>query len=234
MKRIIQLIAATILSFSFLVSYGDDQMDTLTPREQSIVTISALTAKGDLPKLQEALAMGLSHELTVNEIKEVLIQLYAYTGFPRSLNGLTTFMNLLEDRKDKGIHDIIGDEPTAIPNNTTSLALGTEVQTALVGASVSGGVMDFAPGIDQFLKAHLFGDIFGRNVLSYQDREIATIAALSALNGVDGQIQSHLNIAQNTGITINALKEITTILQETIGDLECDRLNRALKAISQP
>jgi 4-carboxymuconolactone decarboxylase len=30
--------------------------------------------------------------LTVNEIKEILVQMYAYAGFPRSLNGINAFM----------------------------------------------------------------------------------------------------------------------------------------------
>lgn len=37
--------------------------------------------------------------------------MYAYTGFPRSLNGLGTFMTVLGERKEKGINDEIGKEP---------------------------------------------------------------------------------------------------------------------------
>jgi alkylhydroperoxidase/carboxymuconolactone decarboxylase family protein YurZ len=44
---------------------------------------------------------------------------------------------------------------------------------------VKGEVYEFAPAIDQFLKEHLFGDIFGRDILDYETRKIATIAALS-------------------------------------------------------
>ena len=76
---------------------------TLSPKQQSIVVISALTAKGDLQKLQPALHTGLSAGLTVNEIKEVLVHLYAYCGFPRSIRGLQTLMLVLDERKRKGI-----------------------------------------------------------------------------------------------------------------------------------
>ncbi len=58
---------------------------TLNAKQQSIVTISALTAKGDLQKLRGALNAGLDSGLTANEIKEALVHLYAYCGFPRSL-----------------------------------------------------------------------------------------------------------------------------------------------------
>ena len=75
---------------------------TLDNKQQSIVTISAFTAKGDLVPLQKALSDGLDAGLTVNEIKEVLVQLYAYTGFPRSLNALNAFIAVLKERKGRG------------------------------------------------------------------------------------------------------------------------------------
>src|SRR6476661_1369397 len=67
----------------------------LNPQEQSIVSIAALTAVGDLAHLKTQLNTGLDAGLTVNEIKEVLVQLYAYCGFPRSLNAVNTFMSVV-------------------------------------------------------------------------------------------------------------------------------------------
>jgi alkylhydroperoxidase/carboxymuconolactone decarboxylase family protein YurZ len=61
----------------------------LNAQQQSIVSISALTAVGDLEHLKTELNTRLNAGLTVNEIKEVLAQLYAYCGFPRSLNAIT-------------------------------------------------------------------------------------------------------------------------------------------------
>ncbi len=46
----------------------------LSPRQQSILTSSAFTAGGDLEKLKTALSEGLDGGLTVNEIKEILVQ----------------------------------------------------------------------------------------------------------------------------------------------------------------
>src|SRR4051794_37141089 len=87
---------------------------TLNAKEQSIVTISAFTAKGDLEQLRTALNKGLDAELTVNEIKEVLVHLYAYCGFPRSLNGINTLMSVMEERNKKGINDETGKTATPI------------------------------------------------------------------------------------------------------------------------
>jgi 4-carboxymuconolactone decarboxylase len=62
----------------------------LSVKQQRLIAIAAFTANGNLPKLSAALAGGLDAGWTINEIKEVLVQLYAYAGFPRSLNGLNT------------------------------------------------------------------------------------------------------------------------------------------------
>jgi len=81
-------------------------MEKLDSRQHSIVLIAANTATGNLDVLKTALNEGLESGLTVNEIKEVLIQMYAYCGFPRSLQGLTTFMQVVDERKAAGITDL--------------------------------------------------------------------------------------------------------------------------------
>ena len=67
-----------------------DSTSALNAQEQSIVTISAFTAQDDLESLKKALDSGLDAGLTINETKEVLVHLYAYCGFPRSIRGLQT------------------------------------------------------------------------------------------------------------------------------------------------
>ncbi|MCG9776523.1 carboxymuconolactone decarboxylase family protein, partial [Vibrio diabolicus] len=165
--------------------------EIFSDKERAIIPISAFTASGEIEKLTQSLNDGLDAGLTVNEIKEVLAQLYAYAGFPRSLNGLATFMTVLDERKSRGITDILGRESSALPNDKTSLEFGAENQTQLVGAEVKGALFDFSPQIDEYLKAHLFGDIFERDVLTWKEREIATIAALANMNGVNSQLAAH-------------------------------------------
>ena len=59
-----------------------EENQALSAKQKSIISIAAFTANGDLDKLKTALQEGLAAGLTVNEIKEILIHLYAYTGFP--------------------------------------------------------------------------------------------------------------------------------------------------------
>lgn len=206
----------TILTFTPLAKAAQN-MNTLTPQQQSIVRISALGATGDLASLKAALNTGLESGLTVNEIKELLVQLYAYAGFPRSLNALSTFQEVMNERKTKGISDVQGKEASPFPPNQSSLALGTANQTKLVGQAIGGGIYAFAPAIDQFLKAHLFGDIFQRDNLDWQNRELATIAILASIQGLNPQLQGHLNIGLYNGLKPEQITEAITVLEATLG-----------------
>lgn len=200
----------------------------LNTKQEKIVAIAAFTAKGDPDKLKAALNEGLDAGLTVNEIKEILVQMYAYTGFPRSLNGLGTFMSVLEDRQKRGIEDEPGREASPLPAGKSRLELGTEIQTRLAGAPVSGPIFTFAPAIDAFLKDHLFGDIFGRDNLDFRSREIATISALASMEGVNSQLQAHFNIGFNTGLTEAQMKSLISVLAARVGKKEAGNANDVL------
>ncbi|EHI97627.1 Carboxymuconolactone decarboxylase [Clostridium sp. DL-VIII] len=244
MKKLIVM----ILSISLLVSVSgfsgkatasevNDKFKTqatnnqsLSIKQQSIVTIAAFTANGDLEKLKIALNEGLDAGLTVNEIKEILVQMYAYAGFPRSLNGINTFRIVMEEREQKGIKDEVGKEASPLPDNKNSIQLGTEIQTRLTGMPASGG-NTFVPVIDDFLKGHLFGDIFGRDVLDFQSREIATISALSSIDGVNPQLQGHFNVGFNVGLTEAQMRNIISILELKVGKKQADNASEVLDRV---
>jgi 4-carboxymuconolactone decarboxylase len=203
----------------------------LTARQQAMATIAAFTARGDLPRLERALYRGLDAGLTVNEIKEILVQMYAYAGFPRSLNAITTFMAVLKDRETNGISDEVGSQASPLPTDKSSVELGAENQTRLIGAPATGEYIAFVPAIDRFLKSHLFGDIFGRDNLDFPSREIATIAALASLNGVNSQLQAHFAIGFNTGLTEADMMGLVAVLRSEVGQQEADNANDVLNRV---
>jgi 4-carboxymuconolactone decarboxylase len=224
-----QITAFVAVIFAFMCSFAAmsevhamDKTQVLSAIQKSIIPIAAFTANGDIKKLKTALKEGLDAGLTINEIKEILVQLYAYCGFPRSLNGINTFMDVLEERKQNGTTDKPGKEPNPMPANKSSMELGTEIQTRLAGKPVTGAIYTFTPAIDQFLKAHLFGDIFGRDNLDFQSREIATISALANMEGVAPQLQAHFNIGFNTGLTEAQMRSLISVLEVKVGKKEAD------------
>lgn len=92
----------------------------LTPGDQSLIPIAAFTASGNTERLKGALEDGLKNGLTINEIKDELVQMYAYTGFPRSLTALSVFMNLLNERRAQGITDTAGRKKVRFPRIAAS------------------------------------------------------------------------------------------------------------------
>lgn len=157
------------------------------------------------------------------------MQLYAYVGFPKSLNALGELLKVVEARQRQGIKDAPGREPAAaIPVGDALLAAGKANQTRISGAPVAGPVMEFAPVINQFLQAHLFGDIFERDNLDWQSRELATIGALAATPGVEAQLLSHMRASMRVGLTAKQLRQFTQVVSEG-GDKEATgRANAAL------
>ena len=166
-------------------------------------------AKGDLVALESAIHNGLEAELTVSQIKEALSQLYAYTGFPRSLNSLGVLQRVIGDRQAKGVKVIMGEDASPLGEEYDALKEGTRVQTQLVGKPFE---YEFAPATDYYLKAHLFGDIFARDNLTYADRELVTVSALSGLEGVEPQLKAHISGARNMGVTEEQLQGIVVAL----------------------
>lgn len=194
----------------FVLMGGNAMAESLTKQQQSIALAASYAALGNQTELKQALNNGLDNGVAVNEFKEILVQAYAYCGFPRSLNALATLMQTVEERGNK---DELGSEPSAKPEGD-ALTYGTENQTKLVGSEVKGKLFEFAPAIDEYLKSHLFGDIFARDNVDWKTRELATIAMLAVRDGVESQLNAHIDIGKHNGLTDNDVAEILSIASE--------------------
>ncbi len=226
--------AACCFSFTLHAQNNPNERVTLNPKEQSIIAIAALTAKGDLSSLKPALNVGLEAGLTINQIKEAIVHLYAYCGFPRSIRGLQTFMEVLNERKAKGINDELGAEASPVQDERSKYERGREVLGKLTGAPQDGpktGYSAFAPVMDVFLKEHLFADIFERDVLTYSERELVTISVISSIGGAEPMLRSHLNICLNVGLTPGQLQQFISIIESTLGKEEANAAQKVLDEV---
>ena len=216
------------------MSESQNANETLSELQQSIVPIAAFAAAGDIAKLNLSIEQGLDAGLTISEVQEVLVQVYAYAGFPRSLNALGELMKVLEARKKRDIEDAPGTLPTkAAPKGDDLLKAGTANQTKLVGAPVKGALFEFAPAIDEYLKTHLFGDIFERDNLDWKAREVATVSMLSVLPGAEAQVQSHMQISKNIGLTTGQLGQLAGILKNQVNADAGKRAQNALDGLQK-
>ena len=189
----------------------------LTPKQTALAKTATLAAIGDTGRLHTELNGALNQALTVNEAKSALEQLYAYCGFPRSLNALATLLAVVNERTEQGAAVESGRAMSPKPADNELTAVGTRVQTALSGAPVAGPLFDFSPNIDRYLKNHLFGDIFADDVLTHQEREIVTIAALAGMSGVEGQLKAHYRLGRNSGLDEAQIRAIIATLHDTAG-----------------
>lgn len=205
--------------------------DALSARQKGIIPIAAFTATGNMPQLEIAFAEGLNAGLTVNEIREILVHAYAYAGFPRALNGINTFMAVLDERQKRGIKDNIGKDASPVPVDFDRRAYGHKVRNSLVRGDMSkptGGWQVFAPIIDRFLVEHLFAEIFVRDVLTHQERQLATISILAAMTGTEAQLRSHLRVSMNVGWSKAQIGDYIAVLRQKVGIEVAERATKVL------
>lgn len=226
--RFIKMLAAMVLVALGGTINAQNTM-TLNEKQQCMAAISCLEAKGDQVNLATAINDGMDAGLTVSQIKEALSQLYAYTGFPRSLNSLGTLQQVIKDRKAAGKTIVEGRDADPMATSYDALKQGTEVQARLVGGKPFN--YEFAPATDYYLKAHLFGDIFARNNLTHAERELVTVSALSGIEGVMPQLIAHVSGARNMGLKDAEIKDIPSVLASKVGFKEAERCTRAIATV---
>lgn len=203
----------------------------LSTENRHIVTIAVLAAQGELEQLKPALQTALEAGVTINKASEVMVHLYAYCGFPRSIRGLQTLMNLVAERKAAGVEYTVGRRSSTLSQTKTKYERGSKILDGLTQAPPAGRpVADygrFAPVIDTFLKEHLFSDLFERDVLTYAERELVTIAVLSSLTRVEPMLKSHFTICRNLGISKAELEDFIRVIRPLVGR----RQSRVVKAV---
>ncbi len=76
------------------------------------------------------------------------------------------------------------------------------------GDAVIESLQDIAPDFAQYLIEFPFGDIYSRPGLDLRSREIATVAALTALGNAAPQLKVHIGAALHVGLTQDEIVEV--------------------------
>ncbi|MBP2045288.1 carboxymuconolactone decarboxylase family protein [Methanobacterium aggregans] len=197
-----------IIEFSFGDIYSRKGTDL---QQKEIAVVAALTAIGNAaPQLkvhtQAALNVGCSPE----ELVEVMIQMAGYSGFPSAINGINTLKEVLEE-ENLSINPVEEDE------NEDRFNYGAEWLSKLDKNQLSvlkENFKDSAPDLVKFTVAFGYGDVFSRKNLDPKMRQIATIAALTALGTARPQLAFHIKGGLNIGLTKEEILE--TILLMTV------------------
>jgi 4-carboxymuconolactone decarboxylase len=76
------------------------------------------------------------------------------------------------------------------------------------GTNFIASLQDIAPDLGRYVVEFAFGDIHCRPGLDLKSREIATVAALTALGTAGPQLRAHIHAALNVGCTEQEVVEI--------------------------
>ena len=100
LKDISPALGRYTIEFPFGDIYSRPGLDLKT---REIATVAALTALGyALPQLKVHIHGALNVGCTREEIKEVILQMAVYAGFPAALNGMFAAKEVFQERDKKG------------------------------------------------------------------------------------------------------------------------------------
>ena len=201
-----------IIEYAFGDVYTRDGLDL---KSKEIAVVAALTAMGNAqPQLKVHINGALNTGSSVNELKEVILQMSVYSGFPSSINGMNALKEVLAERQIHGFKDEIGKSATET-KSLDRLKLGEKELSKLDSLQVErlkSAYNDFSPELVKFTLEYGYADIFSRDNLSEKYRQIATISALTALGTAQPQLKFHINAGLNIGLKETEIKEIMLLM----------------------
>ncbi|EID84372.1 hypothetical protein MSI_21570 [Treponema sp. JC4] len=221
------------------ISKGEHTMENTNTkfdvRESAITKIAGLGAAGNLEKLSLEMEEALvSKTLSQNEIGEICLQLYAYAGFPKSLNAQNTLASVVKKLDEGKTAYEKGETPAEVPTNDR-YDLGREVINKIFGMNAKQSrpaSSSYEETSDIFLKEHLFSDITLRGVLSINDRELATASMLAAIGNVNPQLGAHIAGTLHTGTSAHDLRSCwIPLLSQTISLKTAKNAESVLNAV---
>jgi 4-carboxymuconolactone decarboxylase len=90
MQRLVGDFAPKFVSLTDEVLFGDIwARPERAPRDRSLITVAGLAIGGHTEQLEGHLALAKSNGLTETELKEVVIHMAFYAGWPRAVSALT-------------------------------------------------------------------------------------------------------------------------------------------------
>jgi 4-carboxymuconolactone decarboxylase len=201
-----------IIEYSFGDIYTREGLDL---KSKEIAVVAALTAMGNAqPQLKVHINGALNTGSNISEVKEVILQMSVYSGFPNCINAMNALKEVLQERHEHGIKDSIGKPPTDT-TTTDRLRAGEQELSeldSLQADKLKEAFNDLSPDLVKFTLEYGYADIFSRDNLEKKYRQIATIAALAALGNAQPQLKFHINAGLNIGLTVENIREIMLLM----------------------
>jgi 4-carboxymuconolactone decarboxylase len=172
----------------------------LSPRDRSVITVSALIARIQTIEMPFHFALALDNGVKPSELSEIITHLAFYAGWANAMSAVAVAKDIFHQR-GIGIDELPPAKGKLLPLNEEA-----ETQRA---TQVSNNFAHVSPGLVQNTTDLLFRDIWLRPALAPRDRSLVTVSSLIA-SGQVAQITYHLNRAMDNGLTQSQASEVLT------------------------
>ena len=85
-----------VVEFPYSQIYTREEVDLKT---RELCTVAALTAIGTIPQLKDHINAALNMDNSPVEIIEIIMQMSAYAGFPKAINGAMAAKEVFKERE---------------------------------------------------------------------------------------------------------------------------------------
>ncbi|MBD0264313.1 MAG: carboxymuconolactone decarboxylase family protein [Tolypothrix sp. Co-bin9] len=215
----------------------------LSLKSREFATLAMVTALGNQSNSVEAHVEGaLRAGATETEIKELMLQMTMYVGYPKTLAAVTAAQQIFADIKQRGI-------PAASPqpnlesrrqaeSNEVRYRRGLEALNQISKASGEAVVKSFediAPDLGRYILEFSYGDVFSRPNLDLKTRELATVSALTALNTTASELplKVHINGALNVRANRQEIVEAIMHMIPYVGFVKVQQAMALAEAVFQ-
>jgi len=176
--------------------------EALSPRDRSLVTLSALVTRNLTAEMPRQFALALDNGVKPREISELVTHLAFYAGWGNASAAAAVASDMFASR-NIDIEALLSASPQPLPLDEKAEA----DRASRVGSQFGQAF----PGVVQYTTDVLFRDLWLRPDLAARDRSLVTVSALVA-SGQVAQIPYHLNRAMDNGLTQSQAAEALTQL----------------------
>ncbi len=181
----------------------------LSLKSREFATLAMVTVLGNQSNSLEAHVEGaLRAGATETEVKEVVMQMTVYAGYPKTLTAIAAAQKIFADikkTKNPSVSKLseLENQPQA-ESNEARYRRGLDALNQITkssGEAVVKSFEDIAPDLGRYIVEFSYGDVFSRPNLDLKTRELATVSALTGLNTTASELplKVHVNGALNVG-----------------------------------
>lgn len=196
--------------------YGDvSHQVKLSEKMQQLITLVVLTTNQNFKELTRHVSAALNKGVSPIEIKEAVYQCIPYIGFAKVESALEQVNEVF---KADGVTLPVESQSTT--TEESRFDKGLAVQKSIFGDIIDqmhqNGPAELKH-IQNYLSAFCFGDIYTRESLDLEQRELLTLCILISLGGCENQVKSHISGNVSVGNTKETLISAITCCLPYIG-----------------